>query len=36
MRENRQSVDKSAAVLETLAGVRAELKALRDQLDGLV
>jgi DNA-binding transcriptional MerR regulator len=36
MRENRQSVDKSSAVLETLAGVRAELKALRDQLDGLV
>ncbi len=36
MRENRQSVDKSSVVLETLAGVRAELKALRDQLDGLV
>lgn len=36
MRENRLSVDKSAVVLETLAGVRAELKALRDQLDGLV
>ena len=36
MRENRQSVDKSSVVLETLTSVRNELKLLRDQLNGLV
>lgn len=36
MRENRQSVDKSSVVLETLTRVRNELKLLRDQLNGLV
>ncbi len=36
LRENRQSVDKSSVVLETLTSVRDELKELRDQLNGLV
>ncbi len=36
MRENRQAVDKSSMVLETLTSVRDELKSLRDHLNGLV
>ncbi len=36
LRENRQAVDKSSVVLETLTSVRDELRELRDQLNGIV
>ena len=36
LRENRQSVDKSAEVIDTLIGIRDQLKELKQHLDSLV
>lgn len=36
LRENRESVDRSADVLETLISVREQLKELKSRLDGIV
>ncbi len=36
LNENREGVDRSAAVIETLTSVRDELKELKRHLDGLV
>ncbi|MDT3387981.1 MAG: MerR family transcriptional regulator [Bacteroidota bacterium] len=36
MSQNRTSVDRSAEVLETLIGVRDQLKELKKRLDGIV
>ncbi len=36
LNENREGVDRSAAVIETLTNVRDELKELKRHLDGLV